>query len=168
MDKKRIAEAYHAAPWGGYTTNAERWRAYRALANESVALAKVIRERIKVIEVAYANPYKTAAEMFACIEHGHFHVSTLFCEHPLWTPAENVAFRIAHDNHGHYGNTKGDNQSAFSWRGEIAAYCSQSRYHSAEAQRALFTEIVGQTACFSLTGEFPEQKAILLPRELDV
>ena len=169
MDKKAIAEAYLTtvvAKPGMLHTPATHaaMESYMALARECVLLANPI--RASITEVANADPYKTAVDMFQAIELNRFQVSNLFCEHPLWTPAENIAFRIVHDRYGHYG-LSGDNKSGFSWHGELAAYESQSRFHSPIAQRALFTEIVGQTACFSLTGEFPDQKAILLPRELD-
>lgn len=167
MDKVRIAEAYlEAYPVTFESKHAAALPtviAYAALAQESQQLANVIRGRFIVEEVADPEPYKTAAEMFAAQDLGFFQVSNLFCEHPLWTPEENIAFRITHDWFGHY-----DAKAPFSWKGELAAYYSQCRVHSRLAQRALFTEVVGQTACFSLTGEFPEQKAILLPRELDV
>ncbi len=172
MDKQAIAEAYLAAEPIEYHTplfQAGRFEtvvSYQTLASECIVMAAVLRGRFDIREVADAEPYKTAADMFAAIECNRFKVSNLFCEHPLWTPAENINFRIVHDILGHWGD-KGDNKSAFSWKGEQRSYQSQCRVHSKQAQRALFTEIVGQTACYSLTGEFPDQKAILLPRELD-
>ena len=166
MDKQAIADAYWNAPWWGYSTNNERWDAYRTLAIECVVIASDLRTQFKITEVPDPEPYKTAADMFLAIECHRFEVSNLFCEHPLWTPKENIAFRIVHDILGHWGRS-GDNQSPFSWKGEQRSYQSQCRFHSRQAQRVLFTEIIGQTACYSLTGQFPEQKAILLPRELD-
>ena len=171
MNKQRIAEAY----LDGYavTQNSAAspltlptWEAYALLAKECMLMANVLRGRFNITEVANPEPYKTAVAMFGAIELDRFEVSNLFCDHPLWTPTENIAFRIVHDWYGHWGR-KGDTLAAFSWKGEQRAYHSQCRYHSRLAQRVLFTEIVGQTACYSLTGEFPQQKAILLPRELD-
>ena len=171
MDKQAIADAYHST-WAVTFESTHRNAlptviAYTVLAQECLVLASHLRVVFDIREIAEADPYKTAADMFQAIECNRFVVSNLYCEHPLWTPAENIAFRIVHDIYGHWGR-KGDNQSPFSWAGEQRSYQSQCRFHSRQAQRVLFTEIVGQTAVYSLTGEFPEQKAILLSRELDV
>ncbi len=164
MDKQAIADAY----WNDARVGSREAtvHAYAALAIECTLMANGLRGLGNIREVANAEPYKTAADMFTAIECNRFEVSNLCCEHPLWTPYENIAFRIVHDWYGHHGRD-GDTLAPFSWKGEQQAYHSQCRFHSKLAQRALFTEIVGQTACYSLTGEFPEQKAILLPRELD-
>ena len=158
MDKRAIAEEYEAAPildWGQIPPEVRL--AYIELADECEHLAGQVRRDYNVHEVAEGDPYKTAADMFVAWKTNTFVVSNLFCEHPLWTPEENINFRITHDFYGHYAG-----QAAFSWEGEQAAYISQCTYHSRLAQEALFTEVIGQTAVFSLTRKFPDQKAILL------
>ncbi len=158
MDKRAIAEEYLAAPkLEVYQIPIEVRVAYAILADECHELARQVRAKYNVTEVDNADPYETAASMFVAWHTDTFEVSRLFCEHPLWTPEQNINFRIVHDMYGHFTG-----QAAFSWEGEQAAYISQCLFHSQKAQEALFTEIVGQTAVFSLTREFPDQKAILL------
>ena len=166
MDKRKIAEEYFAAevPAWGHPLNV--LRAYHKLAEECKELTRQVRVEYNVIEVARGETYECAADMFVAINSGKFEVSNLFCEHPIWTPEENIDFRIAHDFYGHWCSN-GTNLAPFSWEGEQNAYLSQCTYHSRLAQEALFTEIIGQTACFSLTQEFPEQKAILLETRHD-
>ena len=163
MDKRAIAEEYLLRIVKPGMLHAQAVvESYVALARECTLTANALRSRFNIREVPNAEPYLAAIDMFTAIECNRFVVSNLYCEHPLWTPAENVNFRIVHDIFGHWGRGFGDTQAPFSWAGEQTAYYSQSRFHSALARKALFTEIIGQTACFSLTGEFPEQKAIIL------
>ncbi len=158
MDKRAIAEEYLAAPkLEVYQIPIDVRVAYAALADECTHLARQVRLDYHVVEVDNADPYKTAADMFVAWRTNSFEVSRLYCEHPLWTPGENINFRIVHDFYGHFAG-----QAAFSWEGEQCSYLSQCTYHSTKAQEALFTEIIGQTAVFSLTRSFPDQKAILL------
>ncbi len=162
FNKRAIAEEYFAV---AVVANGSHpyavLRAYHKLAEECKELARQVRETYDVTEVANGEPYENACDMFVALNAGQFEVSNLFCEHPIWTPEENVNFRITHDVYGHFGSS-GTNLAPFSWEGEQNAYLSQCIYHSRLAQEALFTEVIGQTACFSLTREFPEQKAILL------
>lgn len=137
-------------------------QAYEALARECRELWNGTEiSSLRLVVVQEAEPYETAKAMFQDIMQGKFRVSGVNCEHPLWTPFENVRFRTVHDYFGHYLGNAG-----FSWKGELKAYLAQARHHSELARRALFTEIIGQTAYYSVYREFPTQKAFLYPYEV--
>jgi len=162
-----------------YVVNSPMRRAesgWRELAEDSVERAAGIRLLLDVEEVPYDEPYSNAAEMCGDIWGGHFMVSTTHCEHPLWTPAENVAFRIVHDVLGHYAAsvaggfpnwTRGAGDelrpsaavvAGFDWEGETRACGAHAPIlPSSDARRALFTECLGQTAYAIERGRFPEQ-----------
>lgn len=163
-DQKRIAEWYHAQP------SHPRWIydiptqhdiacvAWYALRDESRTLANVVRKLVTTYDSIEAEPYRTAGEMFQAIEADHFEVSKVNCDHPLWTPADNVNFRIVHDVLGHYPAC-----AAFDWQGEVAACVEHASHLSELAQHALFSECIGQTAYRCHFGHFGPQK-IVLPR----
>lgn len=87
--------------------------------------------------------------------------------HPIMTNDQNVILRGVHDAIAHlYGN------HPFSARGEYGAYihhlktlCNpeQAKQGKCPAAHVLFTEIVGQTSYYYVYGNFPDQKAALLP-----
>lgn len=153
MGKLTIANEYINSP--AYMVDAVP--AFKALAEECEWILKWESGRLEIREVAESEPYLTAEEMFKDIEAGRFKVSNLNCLHPQWSAQQNINFRIVHDVYGHYHAKRG-----FNWKGELAAYKMQAGYHSQLACEALFTEIVGQTACYSVNKEFPAQKVILL------
>lgn len=132
-------------------------QAYSALGQESQLLADKI--PLTINEVSFSNPYIGPHHMFFDISHhSTLRISATNNNHPLLSEAENIAFRIVHDYHGHYNN--GEN-NLFSWDGEIAAYQATLGKYSPLARAALFTEVVGQTAYRSVAGEFPPQVAFL-------
>lgn len=134
------------------------WEAWKQLTIECLELCP----DYPVREVAESEPYASATDMFQALERGRvFRVSNLNSQHPIWTPQENILFRVCHDILGHYAA-----RANFSWKGEVTAYLEQSKHHSELAKRALFTEIVGQTAYYSVFKEFPEQKCFLYPQEI--
>ncbi len=158
MDKLDIATEYIAKP--SYMMDAVA--AFKALADECTTLAQRVRYNLEVTEVPDSEPYPTAKAMFADIKVGRFKVSNVNCRHPQWTHRQNVDFRIVHDVLGH-----GMAESSFSWQGEIRAYQAQRRWHSQLACEALFTEVIGQTAVYSIDKVFPPQKVILLEERND-
>jgi hypothetical protein len=144
--------------------------AWRDLAEDSVERAAGIRLLLNVEETADPEPYGDAFQMVADIARGRFIVSTAHCEHPIWTPAENVAFRIVHDVLGHYAASVAngwhpDTEHAaftvagFDWYGEVAACNAHVRLLPTEAARkALFTECLAQTAYAIVCGGFGPQE----------
>jgi hypothetical protein len=145
-----IADAYDALP--GYDELAAQ--AWKALAADSAQKANAIREQYNVSVTDEAEPYENAEQMFEDLNQGNFVVSRANSEHPIWTPDENVDFRIVHDVLGHYP-TGGD----FSWHGENDA-CSAHAMKLAdpEARKALMTECLGQTGSAIRNGAFGDQK----------
>ena len=157
MNKRLIAEAYANGPILDESVQRSWW----LLAYESLNMARRLQRIYQIEYTTDAEPYQTAEAMFRDLELGIFRVSIANCEHPLWTPGENIAFRIVHDILGHYAGGR----NPFIWRGELAAYAASLPHYTPECQTALFTEIVGQTAYRSIFGVFPPQKCIKLAPE---
>lgn len=165
--------------------------AWRELAEDSVDRAAGIRLLLDVHEVTDPEPYPDARGMILDIAAGRFRVSTANCEHPLWSAAENVAFRIVHDVLGHYAASierarpginagaglqpnrsqgqfvDADFVAGFDWSGEVAACTAHVRLLPRLARAALFTECLGQTAYAIARGGFPEQRVGFLGRYLE-
>jgi len=144
-----IAEAYNAAPM--YDPNAAP--AWAELAEDSRKRANQIRQRLNVSVTDHPEPYPDAHAMFDDINRGNFVVSRANSEHPLWTPEQNVNFRIVHDVLGHHVSG-GD----FSWEGENQACGAHFPLLSPQARRALFSECISQTAYANHYKGFGPQK----------
>ena len=150
MSKQTIASAYDSQ--ASDITLRHHWDTLGAECNH---LADYLRQTYAIVEVNESEPYATADAMFADLDRGNFKVSAVNCEHPVFTARTNINWRIVHDIVGHYGARAG-----FSWKGENTAYQHQRQYHSTSAQVALRTEIIGQTASYSVNGKFPSQKLV--------
>lgn len=151
-----IAEAYAKAP----VYDPKAAAAYKALADDSMRRAEVLRKQLHVEEVNDPEPYPHAQAMADDIhKRQRFKVSTANSEHPLWTPEQNTAFRIVHDVLGH-GVSGGD----FGWEGENKACAAHFPLLSAEAQKALFSECIAQTAYGAHYRHFGPQKVALFPQ----
>lgn len=149
-----IAKAYAAAPI--YDPNAAP--AWQELAQDSMRRAEEIGKHIKIDVVDDPEPYKSHKEMLDDIHNNkHFYVSRAHSEHPVWSTDQNVAFRICHDVLGH-AVAGGD----FGWAGENAACGAHFPLLSPAAQKALFTECIGQTAYGSHYRDFGPQKVAFL------
>ena len=132
-----IADAYDNMP--EYDEQAAQ--AWKALAADSAQRANAFREAYNVGITDDPEPYDNAEQMFEDIGQGNFVVSRANSDHPIWTPDENVDFRIVHDILGHYP-TGGD----FSWHGENDACNAHAmKLADPEAKKALMTECLGQT-----------------------
>lgn len=161
MDKKEIARIYQAVVQAAALASPEVHEAYEALAEECNDLYWTLVAAVKVIGVDLDEPYKTADDMFEAIRKGSLMGSNRNLAHPIWTDKENYVFRVVHALLGHFG-PKAD----FSWDGEQRAYAAQATWHGPVATRALYTEVIGQTAVRSVTGKFPAQKAFLYAHTL--
>ena len=149
MDKLAIAKAYAERM---ETADVESWH---ILAKESVAqVAKL--EQYFAVTYASGQPYRAAKQMFADLDQQKITISTDYLEHPIWTPSENLAFRLVHDVKGHYHGGK----NGFNWDGEVRVYKASLKHYSLPAYPALFCEVVGQTASRSVTGKFPPQRIV--------
>jgi len=178
--QREIAAAYAA----GDPEPPERGirRAWGALADDCEARAAGIRLLLRVEETDDPEPYAgtfAAGEMCDDIASGHFIVSRANCEHPIWTPAQNVAFRIVHDVLGHYAATVGSLQvkerehvpilgelcsdaaadvAGFDWAGENRACAAHGALlRTPDERMALFCECIAQTAYAIERGHFARQ-----------
>lgn len=86
--------------------------------------------------------------------------------HPVFSNEEIVTQRYVHDVIAHYFG-----QHPFSARGEYSAYnrhlktlCNSDQVRSGKclAAKAMFTEVVAQTSCYYVYGQYVDQKAIIL------
>lgn len=151
-----MAEAYAKAPI--YDPKAAA--AYKALADDSTRRADVLRKQLHIEEVNDPEPYPNAQAMADDIhKRQHFYVSTANSDHPVWTPEQNTNFRIVHDVLGH-AVSGGD----FGWSGEQAACNAHFPLLSTEAQKALATECLMQTAYAAHYRGFGPQKVALFPQ----
>jgi hypothetical protein len=151
-----IAEAYAKAP----VYDPKAAAAFKALADDSTRRAEVLRNQLHIEETNDPEPYPNAqAQADDIHKRQHYTVSTANSDHPLWTPEQNVNFRIVHDVLGH-GVSGGD----FGWEGENKACAAHFPLLSAEAQKALFSECIGQTAYAAHYRHFGPQKMALFPQ----
>jgi hypothetical protein len=123
-------------------------------------------------EDAVLDAYPGAAEMRSDATKKRLKVFTGGTPNPLMTPEQNFKFRAVHDVMAH--TSEGYD---FDPNGEWNAALKHSQMYTPDAQRALFTETMGQNANLNYgpNGEFnranpgkeifPEQKAAVLPQE---
>jgi hypothetical protein len=111
------------------------------------------------VAVEDAEPYPGLSELEVAVALAEeLRVSSLFCDHPVWSPAQNVAFRVWHDT-GHVEEGCG-----FDVDGELELFARQARRlidrHGVrvggEAATALFCESVYQLAACVVLGTFPD------------
>lgn len=148
-----VADAYDALP--NYDPMAVH--AWKALARDSEQRANQLRGQYNISETDDPEPYADHQAMFDDINRGNFAVSRANSEHPIWTPQQNVNFRIVHDLMGHYP-TGGD----FGWQGENLACGNHFKFLDPNAQQALMTECLGQTGSAIRNGGFGPQKVGLM------
>ena len=154
-----IAAAYAKAP----VYDPKAAPAWKALADDSMRRAEVIKQQIEVEVVPDPEPYDTPQEMCQDVhQNKHFLVSSANCQHPLWSVEQNIAFRIVHDVMGHCVSG-GD----FGWEGENRACAAHFPLLDPLAQKALFTECIGQTAAAAYFRSFMAQKVAFLDEFLD-
>ena len=158
-DRNVLAGYYNNLPESADGASDVHRAAWSSLIVESTAHAKTIRESLRIkIDYVEFEPYTSARAMCVDLDGDVMKVSTLNLEHPIWTPNQNLEFRIAHDVMGHWGMGAGE-CNPFSFVGEMAAYVRQSAsLLSPAACDALFTEVVGQAAVRGATGKFPSQR----------
>jgi hypothetical protein len=151
-----IAEAYAKAP----VYDPKAAAAYKALADDSMRRAEILRKQLHIEEVNDPEPYSSHEKMLDDIhKRQHYEVSRANTDHPLWTPEQVIAYRTVHDILGH-GVSGGD----FGWEGTNKATQAHMPLLSSEAQKALFTEAIGQTAYGTHYRHFGPQKVALFPQ----
>ncbi|GIJ52207.1 hypothetical protein Val02_90930 [Virgisporangium aliadipatigenens] len=163
---RAVANAYIAAP----RRDTRAFDAYAALCRETVEQYHFLIGRIEfgglgvAVRVVDDDPYSSAEAMVEDLHERRLRVFASAASgnpHPYLSDGVNDMFRAVHDAFGHAASGRG-----FDPHGEEAAWLKHSAMYSAPARRALATEIRGQTCAliFYGRGEFPEQKAALLPR----
>lgn len=118
-----------------------------------VSEADKIKETIDVSVVGVSDPYVDHISQSRDIDSGIFSVSGENCEHPVWTPEQNISFRIWHDVIGHHESSAG-----FDMMGEIGVL-GYSLQHSPYAFReVLMVESLGQLSFAHINNGFGDQK----------
>ena len=136
-------------------------KAYDAFIRQTETQFKDVERCVDVIFID-EDPYANAREMFESVyKYGTLYVYKTKAgeDHPYLTHRQNDLFRAVHDFNGHYRAHTG-----FDRHGEEGAWRCHSQMYSGLARKAMTTETRGQnSAMVWITGEFPAQKAILLP-----
>lgn len=138
--------------------------------------AEIIAERnLSVHLVPIGDPYDTAQEQTADIQANTLRVSTLYCDHPIWDPFTNYAYRIVHDVTGHAPpmHNPGGITHPFNVDGELRAW---QRHVAAMVRdgvpnhviRVAFSETVLQLAYAAVTGDFHPTQPVTLCNDLSV
>lgn len=122
--------------------------------------ADTIRSDVYVTITPNPEPYATAADQAADLRQGRLVISSAHCDHPVWSPATNIAYRIVHDVYGH-----GLDGAPFTVAGELEAWSRQLRimqHHRTPEPvvAAAFTETVGQLSYAAVHGGFPAVQRI--------
>jgi len=151
---EQIAHEYYDA--NSYDKKAAQ--AWMELAEDCRRRVEIIQDEIEIEITDDVMPYKSYSEMAEDIlENGHFTVSRANASHPIWSINQIVDFRIAHDILGHAASG-GD----WSWFGINRAFQAHANLLSYTAQKALFTETVGQAAYNNYYQSYAPQKIIFL------
>lgn len=129
-------------------------QAWMELAEDCRRRVEIIQDEIEIEITDDPTPYMSYSEMAEDIlENGHFLVSRANASHPIWSINQVVDFRIAHDILGHAASG-GD----WSWFGINRAFQAHAALLSYTAQKALFTETVGQAAFNNQFRSYAEPK----------
>lgn len=156
-----LVEAFDRMPTIG---GPDAIRAYGTFGRELQGQAGQMKRRGVQFGPQDTDPFPDHRGLFASAE--RFKVPVLSTEstgaHALLTNVQNDLFRAVHDYFEHF-LIKAD----FSRWGEEAAFqVGRQQFKSADARRAFASETRGQNAHLIRTGDFPEQKAALLPDHL--
>ncbi|MEV0609523.1 hypothetical protein AB0I61_24450 [Polymorphospora rubra] len=161
-----IADAYAAAP----LRDERAYPAYAALCRETTRQFRFLVGRPEfgglgmTVRVVDEDPYPDAGAMVDDVRRRRLKVWATAASgtpHPYLSDTENDMFRAVHDVFGHAAIGR-----SFDRHGEEAAWLKHSTMYSPLARLAMTTETRGQT-CVRIFryGDFPEQKAVLLPRK---
>lgn len=151
-----IARHYLAAP--AYEVPANAVRDFRQFITD---LAQIELREINCQPVDF-QPYLRGPgicleDMFADVNQGKLLISTQFNESELLGTEINLIFRCIHDVHHAKLNVD------FSWQGECAsAHHIMSFTDNILFKQLLFSEILGQSAVYLYTGQFPKHQKVVL------
>ena len=150
----QIAQSYAKAP--AYEPKAAA--AWKELADDMVSRSDAISDQIDVEYVDDPVPYKDINEMCDDVRNKrHISISRANAEHPVWNRKQVLAYRLCRDVLGHC-QAGGD----YGWLGENRATAAMMPLLSPNAQKALFTESIGQAAYNNYYKGLGAQKITLL------
>ena len=150
-----VADAYEAAP--EYDESA--LASFRALIDHAVnkLYPKIIGSGIDV-QFVDSDPYEDRDQMADDVKRNKvLKISSMFNDHPVFSPEENLKFRAVHDYYTHIVCDQD-----FGLRGELKAYNTHARLAPPIARPALFTEVVGQ-ACYAIARGQVDEKGDFVP-----
>ena len=154
-----VAHAYAEAP----VYDPKAASAWKELADDLLARTQVIQQQVQVEVVPDPHPYSTVQEMTEDIrKNRHVYVSSANAHHPLWSTEQVVAYRLCRDVLGH-AVAGGD----YGWHGENQATAAMMPMLSPNAQKALFTESIGQAAYNGFYRALGPQKITFLDEALE-
>lgn len=153
-ERPQIAEAYAEAP----TYDPKAAGAWKELGEDSQRRAEAIANQLHVEFTHDPYPYKTVNDLQDDIRNKqHVMVSKANLSHPLWSSDQALAYRLTHDVLGHAA-VGGD----WGWHGENGATAAHMPLLTPNAQKALFTESIGQAAHNSFYRNIAPQKVTYL------
>ena len=160
-----VAEAYHKAP----TSDPRASEAYKALVASTQRLFQQVSKMVNV-QFTKDDPYKGPEDAAQdVIQNKNLSVFSGGSSHPTMSDEQNNMFRTIHDYYTHIGKNIGAAKKGekfkthtFKFRGELNSYLTHAKLAPPEAIPALFTEIVGQISSYVVTGDFVENKAVIL------
>lgn len=153
-ERPEIAQAYADAP----VYDPKAAGAWKELGEDSQRRAEAIANQIHVEFTHDPYPYQDVNEMADDIRNKkHVTISKANLSHPLWSSDQALAYRLVHDVLGH-ASVGGD----WGWHGENGATSAHMPLVSPNAQKALFTEAIGQAAHNSYFRQMAPQKIVFL------
>lgn len=153
-ERPEIAQAYADAP----VYDPKAAGAWKELGEDSQRRAEAIANQIRVEFTHDPYPYQDVNEMADDIRNNkHVTISKANLSHPLWSSDQALAYRLVHDVLGH-ASVGGD----WGWHGENGATAAHMPLLSPNAQKALFTEAIGQAAHNSYFRQIAPQKIVFL------
>jgi hypothetical protein len=154
-----IAKAYAKAP----VYDPKAASAWKELADDSTRRAEAIANQVRVDFTPDPYPYEDVNEMQDDLRNKkRITVSEANLDHPVWSRDQALAYRLVHDVLGH-AQVGGD----WGWHGENGATAAHMPLVSPEAQKALFTEAIGQAAHNHFYRGIGPQKIVFLDDHLE-
>lgn len=158
MHMAMLAERYGRAPVMPNTRTAREVtrEAWQDAGRWFTSQAETHKRSLRISVTTDLEPYGDTHAMFADIDDGSFMVSSSACDHPVWTPSQNMAFRIWHDIDGHYVT-----RTSFDRHGEYAAWAHTQHMVPGFVRPVLACESLLQLAYACVTGDFGEQRVMI-------
>lgn len=137
--------------------------AFHELGRDAEKRAETLGHHLDIRVTNNPEPYEHAEKMCEDIrKRRKLEVSAAGIDHPIWSKQQALAFRIAFDVLG-YCASGGD----WGWEGTNQAFAAYVHLIPEEAQKALFTQVIGQTAYVSFYRAYGPQKIALFPKFMD-